>query len=452
MFPALFLNAQNINRPVPNGFPSFEFHQYNSTYPDMYYLYAPFYSGLAPGVIESIQILDKYGYIAWAAADSNKILNFKYHPEVDLYSFSKRSSGFVRNFELDNGFNIMDTIKTINDIKSDIHEYIILPNGNRCLLGHKTYVRDLSTYTFNGVRGSKTTKIKGAVIQEFDRFKKIVFQWESIDHLDPALFIDTLYNYNADNFDYVHANSIYLDYDDNLLVSFRGGNLVCKIDHQTGNVIWKLGGKFSDFKFVNDHGFIGQHDACRLPNGNISIFDNQYMFPNARGIEYHLDTINMTATLVSETKYSLPFSSNALGSFRVLDNGYKIAGWGNTRLPSPTASLYNPYGYVAADIFLQDTFVSYRVYHQELPNFPDRPKIECQTNGKSITLTAEKGFNNYVWSTNESGTSITITQPGSYQYWVEYGIGLLGSEPVIINDIDYCTPVNDGLIDYPKPE
>ena len=48
-----------------------------------------------------------------------------------------------------------------------------------------------------------------------------------------------------------------------------------KFDRQSGDVIWRLGGPMNDFTFINDplYGPNRQHDARRLDNGNIIIFD-----------------------------------------------------------------------------------------------------------------------------------------------------------------------------------
>ena len=64
--------------------------------------------------------------------------------------------------------------------------------------------------------------------------------------------------------------------DGNLLLSFRHLNQVMKIDRVTGDVIWRLGGKRSDFAFDDDPwgGPCAQHTARELANGEIQIFDN----------------------------------------------------------------------------------------------------------------------------------------------------------------------------------
>ncbi|GIT32243.1 MAG: hypothetical protein Ct9H300mP2_3220 [Candidatus Neomarinimicrobiota bacterium] len=42
--------------------------------------------------------------------------------------------------------------------------------------------------------------------------------------------------------DYVHANAIELDNDGNILLSCRHMDEITKINHQTGEIIWRLGG------------------------------------------------------------------------------------------------------------------------------------------------------------------------------------------------------------------
>ena len=48
-------------------------------------------------------------------------------------------------------------------------------------------------------------------------------------------------------YDYFHINSVKLDTDGNLLVSSRHTWTVYKVNRTTGAIIWRLGGKKSDF-------------------------------------------------------------------------------------------------------------------------------------------------------------------------------------------------------------
>ena len=442
------LNAQN--RPTPTGVPYYDFYRNYSTDLGVHYLYGTFNAETNSGT-KTLQVLDEDGYIAWWTALNRTGFDFKYHPDLNQYLFTRRRQGTIWHYQLDDNFNFVDSTSVVNNIEGDVHEFQIFPNGNRCILGVKEYTMDLSGYMFDGTPGSSSTNVVGAVIQEFDPSDNLVFEWESVNHITPDHFIDTLFNYNANNFDYVHANSIALDDDNNLLISLRTSNLVCKIDHQTGDVIWKLGGNYSDFTFTNDGGFLAQHDARRLPNGNISIFDNQFSEDNGRGVEYALDTVAWTATLVHESNYTFPFAANSLGSYRQLSNGYEVLGWGNTRRPAPSVTLFDNQENIAADVFLRDTFVTYRAFVQELPTLPTRPTIDCATNGSSITLSVANNYTYYLWSTDENSTSITVTQPGTYQCWVNQGIGMLGSYPIIITDVNQCPNVGLNEITTDKP-
>lgn len=60
----------------------------------------------------------------------------------------------------------------------------------------------------------------------------------------------------------------------------RGLCQVLKVSRTTGELIWRLGGKNSDFTFIGEHPenapyyFIGQHSVHRLVNGNLVFFDD----------------------------------------------------------------------------------------------------------------------------------------------------------------------------------
>lgn len=436
------VSAQNFNRPTPTEFNEYEFQRYDSTLADYYYLMAPYYhKGPTEGVSQkALYVLDEDGYIAWMTQHGNKHFDFKFHPEFNRYSFTRRRQGERVHYELNEQFQLVDSTITINGVIGDVHELKIFPNGNRCILGVNQHFNvDLSGYTFyNGDVGTSNTTVVSAVIQEFDPNGNLVFEWDSFNHLSPDYFASGPYNPN--NFDYVHANAIELDTtDNNLMLSFKTANLVCKIDHITGDIIWRLNGNYSDFTFTNDNGFSGQHDVRLLPNGNISIFDNDYGFDAPRGVEYSLDVNTMEATRVSEWPYWFNFYSNSLGSFQRITDDYHLACWGNTRRPQPSVTLFDNNFDIATDIFFEDTVVSYRAFMQKLPSFPSRPEIICEVVGDSLQLSVTGSHNYYNWSTGELTPSITVSQTGEYQCWVSYGIGMLGSHPVTIADITDCS-------------
>ena len=87
----------------------------------------------------------------------------------------------------------------------------------------------------------------------------------------------------------------------------------------------------NDFTFINDplNGPHKQHDARRLENGNLMIFDNGHGGNNprpARVSEYEIDEQNLTATLIWEcSSRGLCFSKPRL--FSEVENEALIS-WG----------------------------------------------------------------------------------------------------------------------------
>ena len=141
-------------------------------------------------------------------------------------------------------------------------------------------------------------------------------------------------------YDDVHANAIELDRDGHLLVSARNTSAIYKVDRSTGDILWRLGGKKSDFKMGAGATFGLQHDPRRQADGTLTVFDDGTAGPS-RGIVLNVDEVAMTATLVKE--YPHPHGKFAMsqGNVQILPNGNVFVGWGSTGTASeftPTAS------------------------------------------------------------------------------------------------------------------
>ena len=126
--------------------------------------------------------------------------------------------------------------------------------------------------------------------------------------------------------DFDHANAIAIDpTDGNYVVSFRNLGALVKLDYNTGEVIWQLGGVQNQFTIVGDPlgGFQGQHSVWVLPNGHILIYDNglHHNPPETRAVEYALDTTAMTATFVWQFRHTPALFTEFEGSVERLSNG-----------------------------------------------------------------------------------------------------------------------------------
>ena len=178
-------------------------------------------------------------------------------------------------------------------------------------------------------------------------------------------------------FDYFHVNSIEVDHDSNLIVSARETFAVYKIGRSTGEILWRLGGKKSDFEMRPGTRFAFQHDARRQRDGTISIFDNGTTLfhgkvPEAveesRAIVLELDEEQMSASLVRE--YTHGQHADAAGNVQVLPNGDVFVGWGRAL----SFSEFSPDGKLLFDASLPSGNRSYRAFRSLWSGHPtDRP-------------------------------------------------------------------------------
>jgi hypothetical protein len=125
--------------------------------------------------------------------------------------------------------------------------------------------------------------------------------------------------------------------------------------------------------------FAYQHDARRLPDGTISIFDNgSLVFENgipraveeSRAIVLELDEERMTASLVREYTHPDEQRADAAGNMQVLPNGNVFVGWGRALVFSE----FGRDGELLFDARLPPPDRSYRAFRFPWSGHPtDRP-------------------------------------------------------------------------------
>ncbi len=315
--------------------------------------------------------------------------DFKIQPSGKLAYALQTTSGSMGLYLLDSNFILIDSIQCVNDVANDGHDFLHLPDGSYHLLGTEVRILDLSgIVTDEGIPGSENATVAGSVVQRFDAQKNLQFEWRSLDHFD----ISDVYAYyftNPDYLDFSHCNSIEIDNDGNYLLSFRHLNEVTKINSQSGEIIWRLGGKQNQFTFLGDTmKFSAQHDARRITNGNLTIFDNGAYNSNpvARAIEYQLDEENKTATAVWQFHEPNGYSSDFIGNTNRLPNGNTLIDWGGAFPLEETISFteVDAVGNIVMELdFVSENYTSYRAVKHELPFTLDRPEIICD--GENLT-------------------------------------------------------------------
>jgi hypothetical protein len=188
----------------------------------------------------------------------------------------------------------------------------------------------------SSVGGPKEGKIWDGIVQEVDiQTGRVLFEWHSY----PQVAIGESYapppkakaGAKAPPFDYFHINSIEVEPNGNFLLSARNTHAVYEIDRKTKKVLWRLGGKKSNFKLGAGVRFAWQHDARRQADGTITIFDNGAAPPVekfSRVLVVRADTGTMRATLVRSYHHPRRLLAPFEGNAQFLPNGNIVVGWG----------------------------------------------------------------------------------------------------------------------------
>jgi hypothetical protein len=208
------------------------------------------------------------------------------------------------------------------------------------------------------------------IVQEIDiPTGRVLFEWRSQEHVTiEETFVPA--ESAANNVDYFHLNSIDVDSDGNLLISGRNTSAIYKVDRKSGEVLWRLGGKKSDFAVAPSASFAFQHDVRRRPDGTITIFDNNASVPadmtRSRGLRVKLDMKTKKATYVEEYLAPVPRTTWAMGNVQQLDDGGVMIGWGT----AGSFTEIGPDGVIRLDASFADGSVTYRAFRFELDASP----------------------------------------------------------------------------------
>ncbi|WP_019507028.1 aryl-sulfate sulfotransferase [Pleurocapsa sp. PCC 7319] len=267
-----------------------------------------------------------------------------------------------RNLKVINSFRIVD----LPESTTDLHEFLLLENGNVLLLSYQSRKIDLSS-----IGGDKEALVYDPVIIEQTSSGEITWFWHGKQHFDLNDIFNSTNSPDVDinaiaplHVDYAHANALGFFPDGNILLSLKYMNCLIKIDRQTKDIIWCIGGSKclkNQFTFVNDpnNGFSNQHSARILPNNNLLLFDNGTLHSQkeSRAVEYEIDEQNFTARLI--WSYSNNQYTPAQGSVERLPNGNTLIGWGFAT--KPFVSEITPQGTVALEMSLPKGQMVYRV-------------------------------------------------------------------------------------------
>ncbi|MBN2105355.1 aryl-sulfate sulfotransferase [bacterium] len=306
---------------VPNDFPPFAFDNYATTAPGKLFISTTFLDSKISGPYLLILNNDGSPYF-FKRGPSYYTADFKLQPTGVLSAYFYEDAKYV---VFDRQYATIDTFQCGNGYTATNHEFLLMPNGHAFLIGYKQAIVNLSEKIPNG---REKTPVLAMAFQELDTQKNVILEWRTLDHVNVEDAVHE--NLLSGTVDYSHLNSIAFDYDGHLLISQKCQSEVSKIDRQTGEFIWRLGGVNNQFEFINESVPICyQHHFRPVPGkpDYYTLFDNgnkrdpQY----SRAVEYKIDPQKMTAEKVWE--YTFPpdgIYTEMMGSVQILPNGNRL--------------------------------------------------------------------------------------------------------------------------------
>ena len=334
-------------------------------------------------------ILDNTGAPVWYWRTPDRRRDFKVQPDGRLTMLIRDGYGGSGegHIALDSTYTVVDTMRAGGGYLTDEHELTVLPNGHYFLIGRRDTRVDMSQF----VAGGRTNAIVSeTTIQEFTPEGEMIFLWRSWDHYDIRdLQIDDL---RGAYIRFPHMNSISIDEDGHILVSCRHLSEVTKINRQTGEIIWRLGGAHNQFTWVNDPfgGFSAQHDFRALGNNRYTVFDNGngHQPPETRAVEYEIDPQKMTATVVWQYRHDPKRYTYWMGNAQRLPNGNTQINYADGSLPKIVE--VRPDGSKALEMDFEFPAHCYRSFKFNWKGKAVRPYLIIENSSTAVTLLFNK--------------------------------------------------------------
>ena len=316
-------------------------------------------------------IADNQGRIVWfhevqkgLEATDFRAQTFRGKPVLTWWQgiISKAGIGRGTYVVYDASYHQIATVKAAHGLDGDLHEFQLTPRGTAYISIYHEVPVDLRS-----VGGPRDGYVEDSVVQEIDvESGKVVFEWHSLDHVPLTESIQAhrepaLHASEKRPLDYFHVNSIADGPGGTILVSGRNTSALYLL-RRDGSIVWRLGGKRSDFGPAAAVKFRYQHNARFHGPTTISLFDNgaipkeePYTRPLVMKIDPATKTAKVVKTFLRPNKLSSPFE----GNIQLLPGGGAFVGWGGIR----KLTEFTPAGKVRFELTLPygDTYRGYRL-------------------------------------------------------------------------------------------
>jgi len=261
-----------------------------------------------------------------------------------------------------------------NGYSADGHEFLITPWNTALILIYTTATANLTS-----IGGPANQTVIDGIVQEVDiKTGKVLFQWNSADHVPYGESEQPLPASASTPWDWFHINAVHVARNHDLLIDARNTWTTYDVSIRTGKVQWQLGGKNSTFAVRAAPGqtldsaseiFAWQHDPEQVGPNLFTFFDNDSsgspLLPYSRAATVRLNFSTKVATLISANAQPEELSAPSQGNAQTTRDGDQFVGWGAL----PYFSEFSPSGQLLFNAELPAGVNSYRAY--QLP-WPER--------------------------------------------------------------------------------
>jgi len=297
--------------------------------------------------------------------------------------FGGLATGQSADYIFDEAYESVAVVHAGNGLNADAHEFLISPEDTALITIYNSVPKDLSS-----VGGSSSGYVIDGVVQEIDiPSGNVLFEWHSLDHVGLDESYEPLPASSTTPWDYFHLNAISVDLDGNLLISARHTSTVYKLDRHTGEVIWRLGGKKTDFTLGTGLPFWYQHNPVPVSDDTFRLFDNESngtpVLPYSRVIWVQRNPLTKTAEVIRSIKHPAGLSAPSQGGSQGLPNGDTFVGWGQVG----RFSEFDPSGNLIFDASVpagDDTYRAYRNVWYGQPYTSPTATAQAETGGTTL--------------------------------------------------------------------
>jgi hypothetical protein len=289
----------------------------------------------------------------------------------------------------DMGYRELHRVRAARGRHVDLHEFQLTDSGTALF----TCTPQTRTVDLASLGGPSSAHALESIFQEVEvPSGRLIREWRSLEHIH----LDESYRTEFAPFDYLHVNSIDVLPDGDLLVSARNTWCCYKLSRRSGEVIWRLGGKRSDFVMGPAAQFAWQHDARWVEPGRMTVFDDGFdgrtrSHPLSRGLTLGVD---LSARRVSVARaYTSPAKllSSGMGNAQLLPDGHMLVGFGD----DPYATEFAADGTVVANLQMPHGQHSYRSFRLPWSGRPAEPPAvavrRSGSNGRAVLYVSWNG-------------------------------------------------------------